>query len=166
MGERHKDLDIIQNIPLNSRWKHTNGNIYVVYDHTNVCCDRADYPLRISYRNEETGQKYSKDAEGWFNNRTIIQEEETLVDRFRKIFGNISKEMDVRVITRDKNKDCLLVSFVTESNENERITEEINSFKRYVEPSNFTILSINFSEQEGLSGVVDTIVSAVVKEIS
>lgn len=51
---------------LGSLWQHKNGNIYHVYDLTNINLDRMDeYPPRVSYNNVDTGIHYSRDWDKW-----------------------------------------------------------------------------------------------------
>lgn len=57
---------------IGSRWQHKNGNIYIVYDYTNIDSTRADYPERISYRNEVTNTPYSRDLADWHRSMTLL----------------------------------------------------------------------------------------------
>jgi len=52
------------NIPvIGSKWKHHNGNEYIVYDITNEHAEpgrREEYPVTVSYRGIVNGRKWSK----------------------------------------------------------------------------------------------------------
>ena len=51
--------------PINSIWKHTNGNYYVVMFYTNIHSTREDYPLMITYRDTISGYIWTKPYHLW-----------------------------------------------------------------------------------------------------
>jgi hypothetical protein len=97
-----------------------------------------------------------------YDNLTVVPlpEEKSVEERFRAIFGNISKIMDVRKLDNpDIHKGAhLLVTFEFDSTNAGQIQKEIESFKKYVDLSNkFRIISINTD---------NLVCTSLVKEIS
>lgn len=66
-------IAINRDVPeLGSRWKHTNGNHYVVYDVTNADSDRQwKFPTTISYRGAN-GKKWSRPLRRWHASMTRL----------------------------------------------------------------------------------------------
>jgi hypothetical protein len=76
-----------------SRWLHKNGEIYLIYDHTNINTTREDYPVRISYKNEMTGETYSREASKWLDSFTRLENDGALEseEKIKERVGYLSK---------------------------------------------------------------------------
>ncbi len=58
--------------PVDSTWKHHNGNLYRVVMHTNTESDRAEYPTTIVYTNVVNGTNWSRAATEWSRSFTQV----------------------------------------------------------------------------------------------
>lgn len=62
-----KEFTDLQGLEIGQVWQHKNGNIYEIYDFTNLEAGRQDeYPTSVSYRNIHTGAPYSRAVSRWF----------------------------------------------------------------------------------------------------
>ncbi|MDW9531940.1 hypothetical protein RWE87_13740 [Sinorhizobium meliloti] len=62
-----KEFTDLQGLEIGQVWQHKNGNIYEIYDFTNLEAGRQDeYPTSVSYRNIHTGAPYSRAFSRWF----------------------------------------------------------------------------------------------------
>lgn len=70
----------LQGLAVGQVWEHKNGNIYEIYDFTNLEAGRQDeYPTTVSYRNIHTGAPYSRKVSRWagsFTRREDLEEGE------------------------------------------------------------------------------------------
>lgn len=68
----------LQGLAVGQVWEHKNGNIYEIYDFTNLEAGRQDeYPTTVSYRNIHTGAPYSRAVVRWagsFTRREDLEE--------------------------------------------------------------------------------------------
>jgi hypothetical protein len=58
-------------VTIGSRWKHTNGIPYVVYDITNVTSKNPNYPVMVSYRGEN-GNRWSRRLDDWYRSMVPV----------------------------------------------------------------------------------------------
>ncbi len=59
-------------VTVGSRWTHTNGNVYSVYDLTNTQSDRPDkYPVLVSYCGSN-GNTWSRKLSDWHRSMTPV----------------------------------------------------------------------------------------------
>lgn len=70
----------LQGLAVGQVWEHKNGNVYEIYDFTNLEAGRQDeYPTTVSYRNIYTGAPYSRKVSRWagsFTRREDLEEGE------------------------------------------------------------------------------------------
>lgn len=68
----------LQGLAVGQVWEHKNGNIYEIYDFTNLEAGRQDeYPTTVSYRNIHTEAPYSRPVSRWagsFKRREDLEE--------------------------------------------------------------------------------------------
>lgn len=58
-----------------TKWMHSNGNIYIVSDFTNiVTTDQVKYPTTIIYFNAKTKALYSRPLKDWDRSMNLIKE--------------------------------------------------------------------------------------------
>ncbi|MDW9491736.1 hypothetical protein [Sinorhizobium meliloti] len=61
-----REFTDLQGLAVGQVWEHKNGNIYEIYDFTNLEAGRQDeYPTTVSYRNIHTGAPYSRALVRW-----------------------------------------------------------------------------------------------------
>jgi len=90
---------VLKYLEKGSRWLHKNGEMYLIYDHTNIHTTREDYPVRVSYKNERTGETYSREASKWLDsftrleNDSELESEESIKERVDKL-SNVREELD------------------------------------------------------------------------
>lgn len=83
MTEERFDL---RGLAVGQVWEHKNGNIYEIYDFTNLSAGRQDeYPTRVSYRNIHTGEPYSRDVVRWAGSFKRREDLEAIQDWFVQI---------------------------------------------------------------------------------
>lgn len=72
MTEERFDL---QGLAIGQVWQHKKGDIYEIYDFTNLSAGRQDeFPTRVSYRNIVTGEPHSRDVVRWAGSFTRRQD--------------------------------------------------------------------------------------------
>jgi hypothetical protein len=58
---------------IDTRWRHTNGNHYIIYDVTNLHSTNLEkYPIRISYRGDN-GFTWSRNLDDWHRSMTKVE---------------------------------------------------------------------------------------------
>lgn len=60
--------------PVNSTWRHKNGNIYKVAVITNVGSDRPEYPPTVVYSNTAVDTWWSRPVSEWHRSMTRIDQ--------------------------------------------------------------------------------------------
>lgn len=70
-----KELTDLQGLEIGQVWQHKNGNLYEIYDFTNLEAGRQEeYPTTVSYRNIHTGLPYSRALVRWAGSFTRRQD--------------------------------------------------------------------------------------------
>lgn len=57
---------------LNSKWRHTNGRVYLVYVIANEHSTRPEYPPTVVYYSERQGTWYARPVSDWARSMTRI----------------------------------------------------------------------------------------------
>jgi hypothetical protein len=63
-------------IPIGSKWRHKNGDIYFVCGLANLDATSEKYPVTVIYTNIKTKSLYTRLASGWHKSFTLIPNEE------------------------------------------------------------------------------------------
>lgn len=63
----------MQEVLVNQRWKHYNGNEYEVLMFTNELSTNPKYPVTVVYKNIHTGSTWSKPLDDWHRSMTLIE---------------------------------------------------------------------------------------------
>lgn len=77
---RRNTVTATPDIPaISSLWRHKKGDVYMVYDVTNEGTDKPDeFPVTISYRNIDTGRKFSRALWRWHGSFTPLSPDEVI----------------------------------------------------------------------------------------
>lgn len=105
-----KEFTDLQGLAVGQVWEHKNGNIYEIYDFTNLEAGRQDeYPTTVSYRNIHTGAPYSRKVSRWagsFKRREDLEQE--VIDFTILVHGLIRGEPVTRTYTlRGARAECI-----------------------------------------------------------
>lgn len=73
----NKNVPKLEFPPVDTVWRHKNGNKYVVIMHSNVECTRPDYPPTVIYKNKQTGVVYNKPLSEWYRSRVLMTKDWT-----------------------------------------------------------------------------------------